>query len=176
MNIYTFADKLEKIDLQLVADKLMSSEYGYGWNIEKTQLAIKRYKKFLTLQYLYPNFELVPSKEIDAVWHEHILVNTYQYIQDCHYLFGYLLHHRWTDSKKDIVESQKVRRAFITTKQLFMVIFAEDIFGETNFEAAPCVDLPISSEASLQIGACVNLPKYSFSDDASSYENFQILS
>ncbi len=175
MNISTFADKLEKLDLQLVADKLMSSEYGYGWNVEKIQLAIKRYKKFLTLQYLYPNFELVPSKEIDTVWHEHILVNTYQYIQDCHYLFGYLLHHRWTDSKKDIVESQKARRAFITTKQLFMEIFAEDIFGETNFEAAPCVDLPISSESSLQIGACLNLPKHSFSDDISSYEDSQIL-
>ena len=174
MNISTFVDKLERLDLQLVADKLMSSEYGYGWDIEKTQLAIERYKKFLILEYICPNFELVPTKEIDAVWHEHILVNTHQYIQDCYYLFGYLLHHRWTDSKKDIVENQKTKSAFITTKQLFMEIFAEDIFGETNFEAAPCVDLPISSEPSLHIAACLNLPKYSLSDDIHSCKYSQI--
>ena len=57
-----------------------------------------------------------------------------------------------------------------------MEIFAEDIFGETASEVAPCVDLPISSEASLQIGACLNLPKYSFSDDVCSYKHSQMLS
>ena len=79
MKISTFIDKLEKLNLQPVADKLMSPEYGYGWNIKQTQLAIDRYKKFLIIQYVYPYIELVPSKEIDKVWHEHILVNTQIY-------------------------------------------------------------------------------------------------
>ncbi len=176
MKIHTFTDKLERLDLQLVADKLMSIEYGCGWNIEKTELAIERYKKFLILQYLYPSFDLVPSKEIDTVWHEHILVNTYKYIQDCHYLFGYLLHHRWTNHKKDTVEIQKAETAFVRTKTLFMEIFAEDILGETASEAAPCVDLPISPENSLEIGACLNLPKDSFSDDLFLYHSCPLLS
>lgn len=162
MKIATFAQKLEQLDLQLVTDKLMSSECECGWTAEQTEVAIERYKKFLMLQYLYPNIELVPTKEIDTVWHEHILVNTHQYFKDCHYLFGYFLHHRWTNRKRDILESHKSKTAFVITQELFIKTFAEDILGETAFEAAPCVDLPISPDPSLEIGACLSLPKNSF--------------
>lgn len=161
----TFVQKLEQLDLQLVADKLMSSEYGCGWTTEQAKLAIDRYKKFLMLQYLYPNLELVPTKEIDTVWHEHILVNTHQYLQDCHYLFGYFLHHRWTNRKRDILESHQSKTAFAITQELFIKIFAEDILGKTAFEAAPCVDLPIFPNPSLEMGACLSLPKKSFACD-----------
>ena len=160
MNIATFADKLDRLNLQLVFDKLISSEHGCGWTIEQAEVAIKRYKKFLILEYLYPQIELAPSKEIDTVWHEHILVDTHKYIQDCNYLFGYLLHHRWTNIKNDILETEKGRAAFEVTKALFMEIFAEDILGETAFEAAPCVDLPLSPEPFLEMSACLSLPKY----------------
>ena len=159
MKIAIFLQKLEKLDLQLVANKLISSEYGCGWTDEQTKLAIQRYKQFLMLQYLYPNLELVPTKEIDTVWHEHILVNTHKYIQDCHYLFGYFLHHRWSEGKRDILENQKAKTAFLITKALFMEVFAEDILGKTAFEAAPCVDLPIYPDPSLEMSACLSLPK-----------------
>ena len=172
MKIATFVHKLERLDLQLVANKLMSPEYGCGWSLEKTEIAIENYKKFLMLQHLYPSFDLVPSKEIDIVWHEHILVNTYKYIQDCHYLFGYLLHHRWTDSKKDVLEAKKAKTDFARTKVLFMEIFPQGILGETAFEAAPCVDLPISAESSHDMSACLSLPKYSSPHDSSSHDLF----
>lgn len=167
MKISTFAHKLERLDLQLVANKLMSPEYGCGWSLEQTEVAIDNYKKFLMLQYLYPSFDLVPSKEIDTVWHEHILVNTHKYLQDCHYLFGYLLHHCWTDSNKDILETKKAKTAFARTKVLFTEIFSEDILDETAFEAAPCVDLPISPELSHEMSACLSLPKYSLPHNSS---------
>ena len=163
MKIETFRQKLERLDLQLVANKLMSSEYGSGWTVEETKLALERYKKFLMLQYLYPNLELVPTKEIDAVWHEHILVDTHKYVQDCQYLFGYFLHHCWSDKKTDILENKKLGTAFLLTKELFMEIFGEDILGTTTFETAPCTDLPVSPDYSLEIGACTSLPKKSFS-------------
>lgn len=50
------------------------------------------YRKFLTLLYLYPNEELVPSPEADIFWHQHIL-STRKYQDDCLRVFGSFLHH-----------------------------------------------------------------------------------
>ena len=90
MKIVAFWDKLNHLNLQTVAYRLMSSK---GWTTEKTQLAISRYKLFLYLKSVYPATGLVPTSEIDAVWHAHIEVNLLQYIHDTNYLFGYTLNH-----------------------------------------------------------------------------------
>jgi hypothetical protein len=83
-----FASKLNNLDLRSLTNHLMSSSHeGYNWNIEQTETAIARYKMFLWLQFLFPNTELVPTPEIDRVWHTHILQDTYRYQQNyqiCH--------------------------------------------------------------------------------------------
>ena len=55
-------------------------------------IAVKQYKRFLNLKIKYPNLNLVPTDDIDMIWHAHIL-DTEQYAKDCANLFGTFLHH-----------------------------------------------------------------------------------
>jgi hypothetical protein len=91
ITVQTFEEKLEQLDLEPIAFQLMHSGEG-EWTHQRTMQAIAQYRQFLYLIYLYPNRSLVPSQDIDRVWHHHIL-DTMKYVQDCQMLFGYFVHH-----------------------------------------------------------------------------------
>jgi hypothetical protein len=57
---------------------------------------------FLYLMYLYPEQPIIPTREIDIVWHFHIL-DTRKYAFDCKILFGYFLHHRPSSESKTVL-------------------------------------------------------------------------
>ena len=158
--ITTFLHKLNNLDLQSVANKLMSSEYGHGWTVRQTDTAISRYKIFLSVLFIFPEIELVPTKEIDEVWHAHILVDTSVYIQDCQNLFGYILHHRFTAQKQVSHEDSTQPSGLDVTKILFEELFGVGVLGNTELTAAPCVDLPIRrTKPSLTSSACMTVPQ-----------------
>lgn len=159
MEIVTFFNKLNNLDWKSVAYKLMLSEHGHGWTTRKTEVAIARYKMFLYLQFIFPNIELVPTQEIDEVWHTHILLNTYQYIQDCQDLYGYILHHRSNGGVIDRAMNQHQDTAFAMTLTLFREIFGVGVLGDAEYEAAPCMILPVCVNPSLERSACLTLPK-----------------
>lgn len=50
------------------------------------------YRRFLTLKLIYPGISLVPSKQINKIWHAHIL-DTRAYRQDCEKVFGRFIDH-----------------------------------------------------------------------------------
>jgi len=50
------------------------------------------YRRFLTLKYFYPAVSLVPSQQVDAIWHAHIL-DTRAYREDCEKVFGRFIDH-----------------------------------------------------------------------------------
>jgi hypothetical protein len=143
MSIATFLYKLNSLDLQTVARKLMYKSNGSGWTFQQTEVAIARYKMFLHLQFLFPDTPLVPTKEIDQVWHAHIL-DTRRYSNDCKNLFGYFLHH-----SSDEMQPQNQHTAFVLTQALFDKFFGVAILED--IQAAPCVSLPVS--------ACLSLPQ-----------------
>jgi len=90
--LYLFVNKLEALDLRPIACQLVYPASGERWTLEQTRRAIKRYKRFLLWHYLDPNRAMNPSQEVDLVWHCHIL-DTKKYLEDCNWLFGYVLHH-----------------------------------------------------------------------------------
>jgi hypothetical protein len=145
MSINTFLYKLERLNLQAVARKLMSPIDGSGWTFQQTEVAISRYKMFLHLQFLFPDIEMVPTKEIDEVWHAHILTDTRRYIQDCENLYGYILHHC-----SDQMQQQNSDVAFALTQALFDKMFGIGVLSDINEWAAPCVSKVTS--------ACMTLP------------------
>ncbi len=59
---------------------------------EAWDLAEKEYRRFLTLKQLYPGVSLVPSKQVDQIWHAHIL-DTRAYRDDCNAVFGRFIDH-----------------------------------------------------------------------------------
>lgn len=83
-----FLKNLQELDLEAIAYQLMQ----LGWSHQQTSRAIQRYRMFLFLVYLHPNTRLIPTQEVDRVWHCHIL-HTRKYRQDCQMLFGRFIDH-----------------------------------------------------------------------------------
>lgn len=123
-DVQTFIRKLTQLDLGPIAYELIYSNEE-KWNIEKTNQAISRYLMFLLLVYLYPNGQLVPSQEIDRVWHHHI-IDTIKYAEDCEMLFGRFIHHFPYFGKRGEIDRDNLQTAFEQTQVLF-----QEHFGKT---------------------------------------------
>ena len=89
---------------------------------------------------------MIPTLEIDAVWHTHIEVNLLKYIQDSDYLFGYILNHSSAvDGEQNEKTLQIYEQAFSLTKALFEEFFGVGILENTSSNIAACADIPIDS-------------------------------
>lgn len=75
------------------------------WTPSFTEMTIKEYRRFLALA--VDQCEVVPSRVIDEVWHQHLL-NTENYADMCEQLKIPFLHHRPTSSEKDLEEKSTI--------------------------------------------------------------------
>ncbi|AFY55275.1 Protein of unknown function (DUF1399) [Rivularia sp. PCC 7116] len=121
-----FTDKLQQLDLKAIAYQLMDSDEGEKWTYEQTNRAIYHYSAFLCLIHLYPKHKLVPTQEIDKVWHCHIL-DTMKYAQDCEMLFGRFIHHFPYFGKRGKADRNNLYAAFTETKTLFQKHFGIEL-------------------------------------------------
>ena len=87
-----FLEELKATDFGPIAYKLMNPEDGKGLTLEEATRGIEEYRKFLILQHFYRDRGIVPTREMDKVWHVHIL-DTVKYREDCQRLFGEMLDH-----------------------------------------------------------------------------------
>lgn len=110
-------EKLKALNLSPIAAYLMNPHNGYGWCRRQALQAIGRYKTFLFVCYLYPQIRLVPTQEIDCVWHAHLL-HTRLYRQDCQRLFGYFIDHEPDSAFEGEAEGQNGDEAFVHTQSL----------------------------------------------------------
>ena len=113
-------EQLRGLDLSTIAADLMHPENGYGWTERQAVWAIDRYKTFLFISYLYPEVLLVPTQEIDRVWHCHIL-HTRKYRRDCEMLFGCFIDHEPESESCDEGSSEDLDAAFAQTQRLLAV-------------------------------------------------------
>ncbi|MEO1401984.1 MAG: hypothetical protein AAFV72_12150 [Cyanobacteria bacterium J06635_1] len=113
-----FLERLSDIDFGPIAFKLMHPEGGDGWTLERVTRAVELYRRFLFLNYLYDDRPIVPSREIDQVWHTHIL-DTAKYREDCDTLFGRFMDHWPYFGMRDADERQQLNDAFAETQALF---------------------------------------------------------
>ncbi|WP_414526956.1 glycine-rich domain-containing protein [Nodularia chucula] len=121
----TFLQKLEVLDLEPIAFLLMHPEKGCGWTREQTVRALKQYVIFLFLMYVYPHNKIIPTQEIDAVWHSHLL-DTAKYKEDCQMLFGRFINHFPYAGLMDEVDRNDWEVAFAETQVLFAEHFEFD--------------------------------------------------
>lgn len=126
---FNFLTKLKKLDLAPIAYQLMHPAQGKGWTKEKTTQALLRYLMFLCLIYLYPQQKIIPTVEIDRVWHHHIL-DTSKYAADCEMLFGRFIHHfPYLKPEKDI---ERWQQELSQSKTLFQKHFGIDILSQND--------------------------------------------
>lgn len=163
----TFPEKLKSLELGQIARKLMHSIHGLGWTRQQVARAIANYKRFLYLLYLYPSSAIVPTQEIDEVWHQHIL-DTRKYAEDCQWLFGYFVHHYpyfgiGSEAEQDVLES-----AFTHTQFLFVKHFGIDLIEDNSNLQEGCAVFPKNQPH--RPSACIELKVRSFNSPSACIE------
>lgn len=119
-----FLVALSAIDFGPIAFKLMNPEEGEPWSLARATKAIEQYRRFLFLSKHYPNHRIVPSREVDQVWHNHIL-DTAKYREDCNTLFGKFMDHWPYFGMKDEAEREELNNAFADTQALMEAHFGK---------------------------------------------------
>jgi hypothetical protein len=123
------------LDLSNVRMKLADTEEGPGLDVGQIDLMEAEYRKFLALQLMYPDADIVPCEIVDEMWHRHIL-DTAAYREDCEAIFGQFLDHFPYFGMRGEADAQALNDAYAQTLERY-----EDAFG------VPPADTWISSEA-----------------------------
>lgn len=123
-NFQSFLQRVEEVDLKPIAFQL-SQLHESRLQIE---VAIARYLAFLFLIDQYPMLSLVPTQEVDQVWHCHIL-DTSKYAADCQMLFGRFVDHFPFFGVRGEGDRQSQLRAYVLTQTLMRYHFG-DRFAE----------------------------------------------
>jgi hypothetical protein len=127
----TLPESIANLDLGYLGRKLLDDDAFEAqrrngerlWDEERVERALHEYKQFLALMHWNPEAVLVPSEDIDEVWHTHVL-NTARYQADCETIFGRFQHHFPTFGESEEVQDEHVKGRGETLK-LF-----EEAFGE----------------------------------------------
>jgi hypothetical protein len=97
---------IEQLNLDYIVETMCSASYPLPrWTLSDAEHCCRLYKNFLLLQKIHFTEHLVPTREMDEFWHNHIL-HTNQYITDCLNIFGRYLHHTPfspSDNKQDLI-------------------------------------------------------------------------
>lgn len=125
----TLPESIANLDLDYLGRKLLDEDALAAarrngerlWDAERVERALHEYKQFLALMHWNPEAALVPSEDIDEVWHTHVLY-TARYQADCETIFGRFQHHLPTFGESEEAEDEDGRDE---TLKLF-----EEAFGE----------------------------------------------
>lgn len=120
------ATRIDELDLEPIVFKMMNPDHGEGLSLEAADRGIARYRAFLKLCAMYPGRSIVPTAEIDHVWHTHIL-DTAKYRYDCDRIFGHFLDHFPYLGLRGEEDAMHLAAAFMETKELFLRHFGDDL-------------------------------------------------
>lgn len=87
MNVDT---DIADLNLECVSYKVLRDE---GWSLDRVERVEREYRAFLQIiRDGQGRDDIGPTKEIDIMWHHHLL-DTEKYARDSWALFGFFLHH-----------------------------------------------------------------------------------
>lgn len=117
-------DYLQALDLSHIIAAMCAESYSLPrWLQADAERCCQLYKNFLYLQKKHESSTLVPTRQIDEFWHNHILY-TKQYMYDCERIFGYYLHH---EPASPFDETTSLVNDFLRTKEYYLAEFGEPI-------------------------------------------------
>lgn len=116
---------IDEFDLSMIAAAMVKKQ---NWLLSEVEEGLRFYRNFLYLNYKYPNVSLVPSEDIDEIWHNHIL-HTKKYRDDCEKIFGNYLDHLPSLAKEGSSAMNELRNAFSKTQDLHEKEFGYPIIG-----------------------------------------------
>ena len=115
---------LEALNLDYLIDFMCGERYPLPrWRRVDAEHCASLYKNFLWLNKKHSGQTLVPTREIDEFWHNHILY-TRQYARDCLAIFGRYLHHEPSPPDEDPADLVK---HYLHTKALYAAEFGQEL-------------------------------------------------
>ena len=135
------------LDLEPILFSLVEKEEGPQWSLERALHAEKWYRRFLFLACKYPNKVVVPSKEIDEVWHTHIL-DTCKYMSDCDEIFGQYIHHYPYLGQRGASDALYLKESFQETLLLFQKHFGSTPLADSSICGGTSCDRVFQATAS----------------------------
>lgn len=139
-------ENIENLDMEPIVFKLIHPEEGEGWSLEQADKAVERYRQFLELCLLYPGKPIVPTQDIDEVWHYHIL-DTAKYRSDCDRIFGRPLDHFPYFGLRGEDDERNLKQSFEETKRLFELHFDTQLSSKEQGCGSGCNDSLCSNTA-----------------------------
>lgn len=136
----------------------MHPDDNVGWTQERVRGAADLYRKFLVLNGMYPEQAIVPTPDIDAVWHAH-MQDTAKYRLDCDYVFGAFLDHFPYVGLRGNDDARYLQSSFAKTRVLFAEVFGHDLCEtavDSSEEASSCVGNGCSNGSSSDIRPVVD--------------------
>jgi len=112
----TLPEAIANLDLGYLGRKLLDDDAFEAqrrngerlWDEDRVERALNEYKQFLALMHWHPEASLVPSEDIDEVWHTHVL-NTARYQADCEMIFGRFQHHAPTSGGSEELQEEQMK-------------------------------------------------------------------
>jgi len=115
--------KVSQLDLNPVRSKLSDEK---KWSLKKVNTVEEQYRAYLRLTLMFPEQLLVPSKDIDAFWCQHVF-DTSKYIEDCYSIFGYFLHRVPCFRLSGKTDAVSFKEAVSKTKKMFLEYFGMNL-------------------------------------------------
>jgi hypothetical protein len=145
--IYEDSFIAKTLNLDSVLFKLCHERGDQKWPLAKARAVEQDYRKWLFLHQQFPGTKLVPTADIDEMWHTHIL-DTMAYANDCQAMFGHFLHHYPYAGMvgSDDMNSHMANAA--ATADLFFRTFGEQLVGHPA-ECTNCCDTDVVLGANL---------------------------
>ncbi len=115
---------IDALDLEYIVEFMCADRYPLPrWCLSDARHCCQLYKNFLILLKKYHPEFLVPTREIDEFWHNHILY-TKNYTHDSFAIFGYYLHH---DPAMPGEDPQYLVDGYLKTKRFYLETFGQPL-------------------------------------------------
>lgn len=121
---------INQIDFSSIIGKMVQRD---GWLKSDALQVCALYRKYLFLRRKYSHqYQLPPTKEIDTLWHYHIL-DTKKYREDCDAIFGEYHDHYPYFGFDEYSDHVDLNKAFLDTQRLYSQEFdGEKIYTVRN--------------------------------------------
>ncbi len=124
---------IDSLDFKQIAHKafLAGKKNAGATTADAIAVDISSYRNFLKLILLNPGKEIVPTEEVDEIWHLHIL-DTQRYRRDCERIFGQMLEHYPYFGINDSLDQKMLQRAFMETRDLYRSTFTDGAYDKSD--------------------------------------------
>lgn len=120
-------EKIRNLDLEPIVYKLTHpDDPAEALTLAEADAGVALYRQFLTLIALYPERSIVPTRQIDAIWHAHIL-DTAKYRVDCDEIFGRFVDHFPYFGLRGADDATALKDSFAETCELFREHFGAEL-------------------------------------------------